>query len=228
MADFVASEIVKHYDQHGRRATQPTRLEILNGVSLEMNRGDQLAILGESGSGKSTFLHIAGTLDRPDSGSITLLGDVVTDLPEARLPVFRNEKIGFIFQQHHLLPQLSALENVLVPVLATGSAGSQDVSRATELLEAVGLGDRTGHRPALLSGGECQRVAVARALIKDPLLLLADEPTGSLDQETAMSIGNLLLQMQKQNNSILICVTHSNTLAGQFEKSVRLTQGKFE
>ncbi len=222
MADFVASEIVKHFD------TAAGKLQILDGVSLEMNRGDQLAILGESGSGKSTFLHIAGTLDQPDSGSISLLDEVVTDLPEEKLPAFRNEKIGFIFQQHHLLPQLSALENVLVPVLAKGAASSQSVSRARELLDAVGLADRSGHRPALLSGGECQRVAVARALINAPLLLLADEPTGSLDEETAHTIGELLLKMQKQNNSILICVTHSNSLAQQFEKRVQLKLGKFD
>ena len=222
MADFVASEIVKHFD------TPAGKLQILDGVSLQMNRGEQLAILGESGSGKSTFLHIAGTLDRPDSGSVSLMGEVVTELTEEKLPAFRNEKIGFIFQQHHLLPQLSALENVLVPVLAKGAANPESINRARELLDAVGLADRSGHRPALLSGGECQRVAVARSLINDPLLLLADEPTGSLDEETAHSIGELLLEMQKQNNSILICVTHSNALAEQFEKQTRLKFGKFQ
>ena len=220
MADFIASEIIKQFD------TASGPLKILNGVSLEMNRGDQLAILGESGSGKSTFLHIAGTLDSADSGSITLMDQVVTDLLQSQLPAFRNEKVGFVFQQHHLLPQLSALENVLVPVLAKGDASETKIERAKELLDAVGLGDRTDHRPALLSGGECQRVAVARALINDPLLLLADEPTGSLDETTARSIGELLLKMQKQNNSILICVTHSLSLAAQFDQQMRLTHGQ--
>ncbi len=222
MADFVASEIVKHFD------TAAGPLEILDGVSLEMNRGEQLAILGESGSGKSTFLHIAGTLDRPNSGAIRLLDDIVTGLPPDQLPQFRNEKIGFIFQQHHLLPQLSALENVLVPVLAKGAASPESIRRANDLLDSVGLADRTGHRPALLSGGECQRVAVARALINQPLLLLADEPTGSLDEETAAAIGDLLLKMQAENNSILICVTHSRSLAERFEKRLLLKRGKFE
>jgi len=222
MADLVASDIVKHFD------TAAGKLRVLDGISLEMNRGEQLAILGESGSGKSTFLHIAGTLDQPDSGTIKLLDDVVTNLPMEKLPAFRNEKVGFIFQQHHLLPQLSAIENVLVPVLAKGAASPESIKRARDLLDAVGLADRSNHRPALLSGGECQRVAVARALINDPLMLLADEPTGSLDEETAQSVIELLLKMQKQNDSILICVTHSNALAQQFEKRAQLKFGKFE
>lgn len=221
MADFVASNIVKQY---------PTRsgpLRILDGVDLELNRGDQVAILGESGSGKSTFLHIAGTLDQPTSGTATLFGEAVNEIPRKKLAAFRSQHIGFVFQQHHLLPQLSALENVLVPTLASGTATASQIETGRSLLESVGLADRMDHRPALLSGGECQRVAVARALINQPSLILADEPTGSLDEENSTMIGRLLLEIQPVNPAILICVTHSQSLAAQFPRTIHLKQGKF-
>ena len=221
MVDFVATELVKDFETPG----QPLR--ILDGVSSELNRGENLAVIGPSGSGKSTFLHIAGTLDSPTSGTVKLNGNDLGQLAEQDLAIFRNQNIGFIFQEHHLLPQLSALENVLIPILANGETDSQSVEQAKSLLEKVGLADRMMHRPGSLSGGERQRVAVARAMIRSPVLLLADEPTGSLDQANAQKVGQLLLDLQQEHNSILICVTHSEKLAGLFQKQVRLENGKF-
>ena len=221
MVDFVATELVKDFETPG----QPLR--ILDGVSSELNRGENLAVIGPSGSGKSTFLHIAGTLDSPTAGTVKLNGNDLGQLAEKDLAIFRNQNIGFIFQEHHLLPQLSALENVLIPILANGETDSQSVEQAKSLLEKVGLADRMMHRPGSLSGGERQRVAVARAMIRSPVLLLADEPTGSLDQANAQKVGQLLLDLQQEHNSILICVTHSEKLAGLFQKQVRLENGKF-
>lgn len=221
MADFSASQITKEFE------TPAGPLRILDGVSIEMNRGENLAVVGESGSGKSTFLHIAGTLDKPTSGLIELCGQNPFELDEQKLAAFRNDNLGFVFQQHHLLPQLSALENVLIPVIAEQTANANDVARAKSLLEQVGLADRMDHRPGVLSGGERQRVAVARALVREPVLLLADEPTGSLDQKNADSIGQMLLEIQHQANTILICVTHSDRLAEKFSKQIRLEHGKF-
>jgi lipoprotein-releasing system ATP-binding protein len=221
MPDFVARDLVKEFET----PTHPLR--ILDGVSVELDRGQNLAVVGDSGCGKSTFLHIAGTLDSPTSGSIDLLGTDPDQLTETQLAAFRNENIGFVFQEHHLLPQLTALENVLIPVVASGGTDQQSIDRAHMLLETVGLADRMTHRPATLSGGERQRVAVARALIRQPALLLADEPTGSLDQVNAEKIGQMLLELQLQNDTILICVTHSTNLAGLFQKQVRLENGRF-
>lgn len=221
MTDFVARELVKEFET----PTEPLR--ILDGVSVELERGQNLAVVGPSGSGKSTFLHIAGTLDSPTSGSVELLGTDLSQLEENHLAKFRNDNIGFVFQDHHLLPQLNALENVLIPVVATGGTDKSSIERAKMLLEKVGLADRATHRPSALSGGERQRVAVARALIRAPAMLLADEPTGSLDHANAEKIGEILLELQAQDNTILICVTHSSSLAGLFQKQVRLENGKF-
>lgn len=224
MADFAATNIVKEFTT----PTGETALRILDGVSLEMNRGDNVSIVGESGSGKSTFLHIVGTLDQATSGSVELLGKDVSSLNESEVAAHRNSSVGFIFQQHHLLPQLSALDNVLVPTLATGTPNESMIDRAKSLLDSVGLADRISHKPGLLSGGEQQRVAVARALINDPVLLLADEPTGSLDAANAEVLGDLLLTVQKQSDAMLICVTHSDRLANNFATKVRLENGRFQ
>ena len=221
MPDFVAHNITKEYP------TPAEPLKILAGVDVELNRGDSLAVVGPSGSGKSTFLQIAGTLDQPTSGTLTLLDQNLIGLNDQQLAKVRNENLGFIFQDHHLLPQLSSLENVLIPAIAQGAASSETIDRAKSLLDKVGLSDRTQHRPAQLSGGERQRVAVARALINEPVLVLADEPTGSLDQATAKQIGDLLLQLQAEQNTILIGVTHSMELAMTFQQQVRLDSGKF-
>lgn len=221
MADFAAKEIVKEFK------TPSQDLRILDGVSLELNRGDNVAIVGESGSGKSTFLHIVGTLDEATSGTVELLDQNVSGLKENQLAAHRNKNVGFIFQQHHLLPQLSALDNVLIPTLATGKPDGEKIERARSLLESVGLADRMTHKPGLLSGGEQQRVAVARALICEPVLLLADEPTGSLDAANAEALGALLLKVQQDSNAMLICVTHSEKLASVFARTLRLESGKF-
>jgi len=221
MPDFVATNLVKKFET----PSQPLR--ILDGVSAQLNRGQSLAVIGPSGSGKSTFLHIAGTLDSPTSGSVELNGNDLSQLAEKDLAGFRNQNIGFIFQEHHLLPQLSALENVMIPIVANGETDSQSTEQAKSLLEKVGLADRMTHRPGSLSGGERQRVAVARAMIRSPTLLLADEPTGSLDQANAEKIGQLLIELQAEHNSILICVTHSEKLAERFHKQVKLENGKF-
>ncbi|MGI9495591.1 MAG: ABC transporter ATP-binding protein [Mariniblastus sp.] len=220
MPDFVASTVTKEFD------TPAGPLRILDGISAELERGQNMAIIGDSGSGKSTFLHIAGTLDSPSSGTVCLMGSDLTELNENQLAQFRNENIGFIFQEHHLLPQLTALENVLLPMVATNATDSNSIQRGKDLLDSVGLSDRLNHRPAALSGGERQRVAVARALIREPILLLADEPTGSLDQANAEKTGQLLLDLQSQHNMILICVTHSSKLASVFQNNKRLVDGR--
>ena len=194
---------------------------------MQLGQSENLAVVGPSGCGKSTFLQIIGTLDQPTAGEVRLGGVNPFALANRELAAFRNHRIGFIFQEHHLLPQLTALENVLLPVLAEQAVDAAAMDRGRQLLDQVGLGARSGHRPAELSGGERQRVAVARALIREPLLLLADEPTGSLDEQNARSIGELLLEVQSRAGAMLICVTHSPTLAGMFQIRRQLRAGKF-
>ena len=209
----------------------PTRgepLVVLRDVSLELGQGHNLAIVGPSGSGKSTLLSIIGTLDSPSGGRVVLDGQDPVELDEPRLAAFRNRRIGFVFQDHHLLPQCSVLENVLVPTMAAGPTKPEAVERAGMLLDRVGLQDRLDHRPAELSGGERQRVALARALINRPSLLLADEPTGNLDRTTAARIGRLLLELQGQEQMMLIVVTHSDRLAGLMSRQLELDEGKLK
>ena len=209
------SNISKEY------ATPRGPLAILSGVNLALNRGDSAAIMGPSGSGKSTLLYILGALEPPSSGTIKLDGRDPFQFREKELAAFRNQSIGFIFQDHCLLPQCSVLENVLVPTLVGPSDGA-NAERARKLLRQVGLGDRLDHRPAELSGGEKQRVALARALIRKPLLLLCDEPTGNLDQSSADVVASLLLELHKEQQTILIVVTHSGELAGRFAQRYEL------
>jgi lipoprotein-releasing system ATP-binding protein len=190
-------------------------LPILHNIKLTFHRGDAVAIMGPSGSGKSTLLYILGTLESPTSGTITLDGQNPFQLDEKSLAAFRNQKIGFVFQDHCLLPQCSVLENVLAPTLIAN--GDKDYTeRAKSLLASVGLTERLDHRPAELSGGEKQRVAIARALIREPLLLLCDEPTGNLDRHSAENVAALLLDLHRQQQTILIVVTHSAELAANF------------
>jgi lipoprotein-releasing system ATP-binding protein len=194
-----------------------------------MGPGEALAVLGPSGSGKSTLLHILGTLDTPSAGSVRLDEQDPFALPERELAHFRNRHIGFIFQDHYLLPQCSVLENVLIPTLAGGAGDRNGLeSRARQLLDKVGLAGRLEHRPAELSGGERQRVAVARALIFHPKLVLADEPTGNLDRRTAQTVGRLLLDMQKGENTMLIVVTHSPELARALPRQQEISDGALE
>ncbi len=208
----------------------PTRgapLEVLRDITFKLSAGESLAVLGPSGSGKSTLLHVIGTLDVPSSGSVQLDGRNPFELEESELARFRNQYLGFVFQEHHLLAQLSVLENVLIPALAEGSPHPAQRERAVDLIARVGLADRMNHRPAELSGGERQRVAVARALLLKPRLVLADEPTGSLDRTNALTVGKLLVDLQRQEGAMLITVTHSLELAGLFDRRVELDDGRF-
>jgi lipoprotein-releasing system ATP-binding protein len=203
-------------------------VDVLKEITLEIARGESVAIVGPSGSGKSTFLNIIGTLDQPSSGSVLLEGEDLAGLDEERLAEIRNREIGWIFQSHHLLPQCTVIENVLVPTLACkDSELNKDAeARARRLLERVGLKDRIAHRPGQLSGGERQRVAVVRALINRPKLLLADEPTGALDRVSADNLGQLLVELNKEEGVTLIMVTHAPDLAGRMGRSLELRDGK--
>lgn len=211
-------------------------LPILDGISLEIRRGESLAVIGPSGSGKSTLLQIMGTLDQPSSGKVTLLGKDISSLDEAGLAEVRNRQIGFVFQFHYLLPQCTVLENVLVPTLAWPPSGaSQDLqrpqhetatARAERLLRRVGLGERFSHRPGQLSGGERQRVAVVRALINQPQLLLADEPTGALDSTSAEALAQLLLELNREEGVALVVVTHARDLAQRMSRVFELSRGR--
>src|SRR4051794_12383903 len=210
----------------------PTRagtLAVLRGVSLKLDRGDAVAVMGPSGSGKSTLLHILGTLDRPTGGKVALDGTDPFALPEPELAAFRNARIGFVFQDHHLLPQCSMLENVLIPTLVSATTKPAETeSYARQLLDRVGLGGRLDHRPAELSGGERQRVAVARALVLKPVLLLADEPTGNLDRTNAQAVGELLLELHRQESTVLVVVTHSGDLARLFPRRTEMNDGTLQ
>ena len=220
MAQLVIHDLKKEYP------TRSEPLEILKGIELELTGGDNVAVIGPSGSGKSTLLNILGTLDHPTSGTYTLNNIDPFHLEEDELAAFRNANIGFIFQEHHLLPQLSVLENVLIPTMANGKPSQDDVSRAESLIARVGLTDRSHHRPAELSGGERERVAVARSLICGPSLLLADEPTGNLDRKNAQQIGELLLEIQQADDMILVVVTHSSELAGMLGQQLEINDGR--
>ncbi len=220
MSELVVSNIVKEYPT----PSQPLR--VLDGVSFNLARGESLAVLGPSGSGKSTLLSIVGSLDPPTTGTVCLAGVNPYELQEASLAKFRGEQVGFVFQEHHLLPQCTVLENVLVPLLAEGTVGEVQQQVARGLLERVGLADRLDHRPAELSGGERQRVAIARALVRQPTMLLADEPTGNLDRTTASTIAELLVDLQKEREAILIIVTHSTSLAAAAQQRMEIDRGK--
>lgn len=221
MPDLIAHDLTKQYP------TRAEPLDVLRGVSLSLSAGENLAVLGPSGCGKSTLLHILGTLERPTAGRVELDGVDPFSLGAGELARFRNRQVGFVFQDHHLLPQCSVLENVLVPTLAAGRAKPADVTRARELLDRVGLSARLEHRPAELSGGERQRVAIARALMRGPRLLLADEPTGNLDRTTAATVSQVLLDLHAQQQTMLIVVTHSLELAQRMQRHVELDGGRF-
>lgn len=212
--------------------TADGQLEILNSVDLDLSAGESLAITGPSGSGKSTLLYIIGLLETPSAGSVRIMGSEPLLMDAAAQAEFRNQRIGFVFQDHHLLPQCTVLENVLLPLLALDRLSREDADsdaaeqRALDLLKRVGLEHRIHHFPAQISGGEKQRAAVCRALIRQPSVLLADEPTGNLDPTTAEAVGDLLLEMSDENQTALICVTHSQSLAERFSECQALESGK--
>ncbi len=222
MDSVVATQIRKCY------GSAESAREVLKSASLRVDAGKSLAIMGPSGSGKSTLLNILGTLDTADSGSVDIFGENPFALKEQELAAFRNRTIGFIFQSHHLLPQCSILENVLLPTIVARRDGLavRPTERATRLIERVGLTHRMHARPAMLSGGECQRAAVVRALINGPRLLLADEPTGSLDRASAEAIGALLAEIVKEERAALITVTHSPELARRMDAILELRDGE--
>jgi lipoprotein-releasing system ATP-binding protein len=219
--------VTKQYEAPGAGAP----IAILNGVELQLGSSESIAIMGPSGSGKSTLLQIIGTLDRPTSGQVLLSGQDLNQLREMELAKVRNKQIGFVFQFHYLLPQCSVLENVLVPTLASNqrdrsAAAEESEERARRLLDRVGLGHRLAHRPGELSGGERQRVAVVRALINRPQLLLADEPTGSLDHNSAQQLSELLSDLNQEEKVSLILVTHALDLARRMKKVLELRDGR--
>jgi lipoprotein-releasing system ATP-binding protein len=222
MSSLIVDNVTKQYP------TRAKPLDVLRGVSLELEMGRNMAIIGPSGSGKSTMLMIIGSLEKATSGSVILDGQDPAGLDEPALAQFRNRRIGFVFQDHYLLPQCSVLENVLVPTVAGGKTTREAMDRARSLLDRVGLSDRLEHRPAELSGGERQRVAIARALINRPALLLADEPTGNLDRTNAERIGRLLLELQNQEQMMLIVVTHSERFAALMGRRLELDEGKLK
>jgi lipoprotein-releasing system ATP-binding protein len=216
-------QVTKRYDSPGGEP----RI-VLDGIDLELGRGEAVAIVGPSGCGKSTLLNLMGTLDQPTSGRVQLEGQDLSKLDANGLAQLRNRQIGFVFQGHYLLPQCSVLENVLLPTLATTNEVLRDGApdRARRWLERVGLAERLAHRPAQLSGGECQRVAVVRALINEPRLLLADEPTGALDRASAERLGDLLVGLNRETGVTLVVVTHASDLARRMGRVLELRDGR--
>ena len=201
------------------------RLEVLRGVDLDVRRGEILSIVGASGAGKTTLLQILGTLDRPDSGTVDYEGTRVSDLTGKALARFRNRNIGFIFQFHQLLPEFTMLENVAMPALIGGENRAEAVRRAARLVDALGLADRAGHRPAQLSGGERQRAAVARALVNDPAVILADEPSGSLDSANRRELYDLFFRLRDERRQTFVIVTHDQALADRSDRQVHIADG---
>ncbi|MEZ3442815.1 ABC transporter ATP-binding protein [uncultured Alistipes sp.] len=202
------------------------RLEVLKGVSLEIARGEVVSVVGASGAGKTTLLQILGTLSAADSGRLTIDGCAVNDLKDKALSRFRNEKIGFVFQFHHLLPEFTALENVCIPAWIGGASREEAERRAGELLELVGLSDRRSHKPSQLSGGEQQRVAIARALVNSPAVLLADEPSGNLDSRNRDEIHRLFFDLRDRLGQTIVIVTHDEGLAAMADRRIEMRDGK--
>ena len=215
-------------DVHKSYVTGPVTTEVLRGLQLEVRRGDLLSIMGPSGSGKSTLLNIIGLLDRPTSGSYLLNGRELMKMNDDELSSLRNVSIGFVFQPFFLLPRLTALENVSVPLVYRGWSGAAIRGRSLEMLEKVGMGDRANHRPNQLSGGQQQRVAIARALVGDPAILLADEPTGALDSDTSEEIMTLFLELNASEEATVIIITHDRDVARRCARRTRIRDGLLE
>ena len=221
-----AQSNVLHLENIERRfGTGHTALEILKGAELKMNAGEIVALVGPSGSGKSTLLQIAGLLEKPDAGEIFIAGEACSKLGDDRRTEIRREHLGFVYQYHHLLPEFSALENIVIPQIIAGLGKTVARERAQQLLEMLGLKDRASHRPAKLSGGEQQRVAIGRALANAPSLLLADEPTGNLDPDTAGDVFNMLLNLTRKSGLTAVIATHNPDLAARMDRIVRVDDG---
>lgn len=201
------------------------QLQVLKGVSLEINKGDLVCIVGPSGAGKSTLLHIIGTLDKADAGSVSINNQDISVLRDKELSDFRNQHLGFVFQFHHLLPEFTAIENVCIPAFIAKKGEAETKKRAAELLDFLGLKDRIHHKPNELSGGEQQRVSVARALMNHPLVILADEPTGNLDTERSVELHRLFFDLKKEFNQTFIIVTHNDMLADKADKKFVMKDG---
>lgn len=217
-----AIQIEKHYH------SGPEILKVLRGITLKIQSGEILAIMGPSGVGKSTLLHILGTLDKPTFGEIKIDSQEVSKLKEQELSQFRNKNIGFVFQFHYLLPEFTALENILIPTMIKSKDWKKDLEWAEDLLGEVGLSKRKMHRPSQLSGGELQRVAVARALVNKPKLILADEPTGNLDSQNGQALFDLILNLNQKYNQTFVIVTHNEMFASQSHRVIHLLDGKIE
>lgn len=219
---ITVKDIYKSYGKSG------DSVEVLNGVDLKVVSGETVAIVGSSGVGKSTLLNVMGALDRPTRGEVFYRDKLITGLDDRALAAFRNRFVGFVFQFHHLLPEFTALENVMLPALIGGSGAGEAGKRAGELLEEVGLKDRFGHKPGELSGGEQQRVAIVRALIQCPEVVLADEPTGNLDTKTAAEVFDLLLSLNRTRGTALVVVTHNEALAVRMSQRLEMVDGRIE
>ncbi len=226
MSDMSKQPLLSVSDLHKHFAGPSRELHILRGLAFELNEGEFLAVVGESGSGKSTMLQILGTLERPDDGAILLDGESIHGISSNRQAELRNRKLGFVYQAHHLIPELTALENVTLPLLVQGMDTGLAEQRGRELLARLQMAERAEHIPARLSGGEAQRVAVARSLAAKPRLLLADEPTGNLDEQTAQEVFNLLRQLCHEEHAAVVMVTHSLTLARACDRTLRLHDGR--
>lgn len=205
--------------------TGHTALQVLKGAELKVNAGEIVALVGPSGSGKSTLLHIAGLLEKPDSGDVSIAGEACSNLNDDRRTTMRRKHLGFVYQYHHLLPEFTALENIVIPQIIAGLGKVEAAERASQLLEMLGLSNRATHRPAKLSGGEQQRVAIGRALANAPTLLLADEPTGNLDPDTANDVFNMLLNLTRKTGLTALIATHNPELAARMDRIVRVDDG---
>ena len=222
----MSDSVILSCQQLGKTYTEgPNDVEVLKDINLQINVGERLSIVGSSGSGKSTLLHLLGGLDLPSKGSVWVNGQELSNMSDKKRGTMRNQYLGFVYQFHHLLPEFTALENVAMPLFIRGVDKKEAQEKARALLSDIGLADRCDHRPTELSGGERQRTAIARALVTEPQVMLADEPTGNLDVDTASSVFDMMIELNQRVGTALVMVTHDNTLAGRMDRVLRLDHG---